>query len=452
MSLALLSLVLWTSRLPVGAIDSRPADATSISKNPLYARLRLDLFDRTYPDFVSRVQRYDGPILYPGYIDLSGLVSVEGPGDTLKAISEQLNSAAGQPSNPDRRITVMVSYRGSRPAVTADPAMRVIPVSLKAITISAVPGEFRWRFAVPVSDRALWKDGLYQIEATVSYQLAGQQAVLATKSLPFEIITLHKGSGDEINLYTNAALNQPDGFGLRLFKLDPEFRGMKPYQRILTLDSGDVFARKIIARAALYDTHPETALEMYRQILADLEAGKAKRIECLMDPRHSTPRDLALPKEKQQWLQVVKGEVATAESAVRYVEAARAEVTSAIDEKGAAALETLLHSNSSWVQLLAVREAKKRVLTAARGPLLKAILGPSRDLQREIVNALVVIEGSGESITLDTLPEDQERIIRSWVSTAAQEQSTTRESRRSELKTAPGNESSTQPSASRPAP
>jgi hypothetical protein len=423
MSLATLSLVILTSTLPVTATNSRPADEVTASRNPLFARLRLDLFDRTYPDFASRAQRYDGPVLYPGYIDLSGVVSIEGPYDTLKVISDELNAAPGQPPSSGGGIVVAVNYLGSRSSVASDRTQQGTSVSHKEIAISPVSGqEFRWRFTVPVSNRALWKDGLYRIQATVPYSNAGREAVLATRSLSFEIITLKKGSGDEINLYTNAALNQPEGFGLKLFKLDPEFRGMKPYQRILTLDSGDVFAKKIIARIALHDARPEAALEMYRQILTDLEAGRARRIESLVDMRHLSPRDLAphdriLPKNKQEWAQYVRTEIQGMESAVNHVEDARRKVTGAMDQQGAAVLDGLLSDDDMFVQLLAVREAKKRALLDARGPLLDALPRCSRPLQKEIVNALAAIQGKAEPITVDTFPEDQERIINAWAST-----------------------------------
>jgi hypothetical protein len=362
---------------------------------PLQMDVRLNLFSHTYPRF-----RYsaDGPLLYPGYCDLAGVIHFSGSPVFTAPLSQQLTAA----QNDSSAIAKLLHLHVAR--LVDGSAVEVTQASQTVTAKSAK--EYEWTFTILVSDRKVWPDGRYRLQMGVSYLAAQTERSLDVDPLPFEIRTLLKDTGDEINLLTNAALNVPDGFRMALLQREPGLSGTKLYERILKLEPNDAFARNALAVEAMSDGRPADALSQYHRLRTDFESGRATRVESLVwNPHPLRSCDIVQVPDRQQLEPVVREKVDQARAVTEDYQKAEADVNSALADASVAKLQDLLNSQKRWVPLVAVRAVGQRRLQAGESILIGQLRTSPPRMQQEIVNALALIRRN-EKTCSSTMPSD----------------------------------------------
>lgn len=377
---------------------------------PLRIVLKLDLFYRTSPSFRATNEQL-GPLLYPGRVNLQGLIRFSGAPEYMKPISEELVTNRDESGQLARLLGLRVlRLDGDQVVEIAD--------AMDGFQVTPAPGDnqgYSWRFEIPVVDRKLWRDGQYRIKVGLSYNDAKGERTISSGSMPFEIRTLHMNSGEEINFLTSLSFQQPANVWITLIKEKPELAGNGIYERIAKLDPYDVFPRQALAIAAQADLRPELALEQRKRIQADFRQGRARRVEALFLPR--SPRRCSVPSrlDRNQFGPRIEQLVESTERFQQDYQKVERRVKAALRDDGESAIEKLLKSDEQWVPIVAVRVAGAQEIRAAHGAMVKALADAKGLLQKEIVNSLARAYGSEKRIKPVMSWPAQQEIAKWWL-------------------------------------
>jgi predicted solute-binding protein len=362
----------------------------------------LNLAARTYPQVkFKRSDSPPGPILYPEYMDFSGVAEVYGPPEFLKAMDAKLRDVERDPAAAKDFLFVrLVRYEDGKPV-----EIRGVAEKMKIRMGSddrRGPEGFEWLFSIP-SDAMKLEPGAYRFELGMWYEENGTHKTVGAVAY-FEVRDVKKGSDDEINLLSNAISNEVPGLSDRLLA-DPTYAKKDLAQKILELDPDDVFARYALALKALQlDGDPDTAVRMWAEIQKLVADGKAHRPESLIISSHSGMREPLTKEEYERMLsqsislRSQQAKVAQEQSAKAKEEIAALVHDGKFQEIIALTATTgpkgILSSDNMWQVLWAIRAVKNAKTKEAHETLVQELAKlphiPAM-FQREIVDALAAI-------------------------------------------------------------
>lgn len=415
--------VVWQAHTPEEKGPPVPRGAVRAVGRPTLSA-SLDLLRRTHPTPVrSPATRFPGPLLYPGYADLNGVLHLSGPEPFVQQLHADLRAAGADASAIGKRLLMRVrrlsSERKMVPVEGADKGL------LLETAEGGVPGKaLDIRFHIPVQLGEVWREGHYYVQFGVLYTDGKAKKTAGTPLLNFEVKKLVKGSPDEINLLTNAWLNSPDGLATLLLRRK-DYTPPQLIRRVLEIDPNDAWAKHQLGRFGLQIVaEPETAVAAYTAILNDIRKSQAHRLAGLL-PVYHTVRPIHIPQTPKQWEALVQAKLRIAQTMVERSRQAEAKVRETAKRAGPAGLIALIRTPDGrtlwslgdvWPAIWAIRLLAGQRATKAHAPLvaelrkLPLVLGL---FQHEIVNALADIHGNKRRIDRDTaLPEENMAAIK----------------------------------------
>lgn len=395
---------------------------------------RLDLLERTYPRPIRvSTSRPPGPLLYVGHVDLGGTILWSGPAEFVQGIHRDLHAVQGDSEGLAKLLLVHLSR------LNKDRIMVEIPGAAKGITVRLpdkppeAQGVYECTFSIPVVLGDMWTEGQYRLDMGTWYQEGRAKRTVGTGFLFFEIKKVAKGSGDEINLLSNALLGKPKGLWAELARLD-DYAKIHPAERILQIDPQDAWAKEAKYRQAMQmDAMPEKALAYWREIEQDFKAGKAHRIEAVLG-YYGNPRYGHGPSPSPEFIkQMLAARTTVIEQAVVLSKEARTRIEALVKRGDKEALishirtkdnETLWSRGNVWPSVWAIRLAGNNKIRETREPLLGELakLPPIPALfQKLIVNALAQIQGNDKRIGPGTPYEEQVEVVKWWLADHTQQ-------------------------------
>jgi len=387
--------------------------------------VRPDLFERTVPAYRSRLswQRPPGSLLYPGYGDLEGMVTVGGPEAFATDALEQARAAQNDPEALARLFWVIVkrSNPGGKPPIVQWP--------VEGMTIE-LPGEgglvktenvVPFRFRIPIELGPVWTEGEYVLRMGWRYTEDGARKSIGSNPVYFEVKQLEAGTEDEVNLITNTWMlgDGPPGLADRLLRRK-EYKGYtrpRLIERLLEIDPHDAWASHEAAKWALsQQLEPERAVRLYEELLRIFREGRAHRsLEMLELHMHLRP---SLPRNLEEVEKRIEERLQYARRTVQYVDAARDQVAKLAAAKDHDALIGLIvtekdsdlwHKPGRYEPVLAIRQLGQMRVREAHVSLVRELSKLQRTpslFQRELVNALARIHGNTKRVEFGPMDED----------------------------------------------
>ena len=390
---------------------------------PIFAvPVSLDLPVRTHPS-PRQVWTPARPrlILFPRFSDLQGTLSVYGKPAAVKAVLELLRKPREEAGAGGELSGLVLYFRQrteaggwSEPRLVRKGVQLVLPKDVIALKNGA---GFDCRFRLPVELGEDWREGVYEFQAGIWYSWRGRRLSAGDKPQHFEIRKMRPGTGDEIDLLTNAWSRGPRG--LRDSLLSRGYGAKEIYTRVLELEEHDAWAKHEYARFAMGQmADPDLAVRLYREIAADYAAGKANRVLGILPPtrcRHVPTKEHV----KATIENLLKG----AEHVSRQYRAAREEAQRLARNGKTDALlasvttpkeKSLLYAGRPWLALWSVRLLGKDRTQKARSAFVTELAKLPRLnglFQRELVNAIAAIDGEKPRLTLDSTSEETSKAI-----------------------------------------
>ena len=406
--------ILYAAILFVAMSTDQDACAFQGTSKPPPGRLgvsvRLELFFRTYPEFRT-FGAQQGPLLYPGRVNLQGVIFFYGPTEYMKPLASALRANRDEPQALARLLGLRVTRLGGDQPVEVTEAMD----TMKLTPAEGQDVPYEWGFDIPVSDRSVWPDGQYRFQVGPSYRTGDREVTISSKPSPFEIRTLHMNSSEEINFLTSLSFQQPANVWIALIKKKPELAGNGIYQRIAKLDPFDVFPRQALAAAAAVDLRPDLVLEQHKRIQADFQAGRARRVESLVLERTPHRCSVRPGVKREEFGDLIEQIVKSSERLQQDYGKLEQRVKATLRDGGESAIEEVLKSDEHWVPIVAVRVAGAQEIRAAHGAMVKALADARGLLQKEIVNSLARAYGSEKSIKAGMFRPAQQEVAKWWL-------------------------------------
>lgn len=399
--------------VPVVAQENVPKAEMTVS---------VQLYQRTHPR-VERVSVYRSPglILYPAYSDFTADIVCNGPNAVMQTVSADL--AAAQ-ANADKAKEVILArvVRFAKDGTSVEQPKPTDAVAFQVTKATDSKDSVKIRVTIP-SKAVQWEPGHYRLEFGIWYTDGGAKKTLAMKPVYFEVRSITKGTSDEINLLSNAIMDEVPGLSQRLLA-DKAYAKIGLAESILALDSHDVLARyALIRKALLVDANPDGAVTLWEAIQKDVEDGNAHRGESLMNPLHTLR---PVPVTKETLKSVVADGLKAAKEAHKLSADGKKQVDGLIEKRDYSAViklittgdkATLSSVENVWPALWSIRATKEAKLKAAHEILVKELtklpLIPSL-WQREIVDALASMHNDATHGDLKNRSWDEGIAIIKW--------------------------------------
>lgn len=384
-------------------------------------RIRMQLAQRTYPRLKrTSSTKPPGLILYPEYMPYAGRASIYGPEPLLRTLKARLRLAEKDATKLKGTVYVrIVRLRKRGMPIEVKQAAGAIRIHLPKGAYSKYG--FDCLFEIP-SESVKWVPGRYRMEYGVWYSDRKGTNTIASAPIYFEVRSIEKGSGDEINLLTNALLREIPGLADRVLA-DKNYTERGLAGSILALDPHDVFARHaLIRKAILLDADPGRAVKLWKAIQKDVADGKAHRAESLINPLHSLR---LIPATKKILGAVVRRGLRTAEATQERFAAAQMKVNSLVRKGNYSVIVEMIATGGKglwsvdniWPAVLAIRAVRDARLKVAHETLIKELSKLKRFpglFQREIVDALASIHADDKHGNLRTRPWKEGIVAIEW--------------------------------------
>jgi len=381
-------LMVWAGHVVAGDVQAQ------IPKP--YLQVRMQLAERTYPQIMlTSADSFPGPILYPEYMDFAGVAEVYGPPEFLKAMEAKLRDVERDPAAMKHFLLVqLVRYEGEKSFYITE-AAKEIKVRMGGENRRG-PDGFEWDFSIP-SSSIKWEPGTYRFELGMWYEENGAHKTVG-EVIYFEVRKVEKGSGDEINLLTNALMQKIPGVSQKLIT-DKDYVQDTLAERILALDPNDVLARHSLIREAEGNADFDTSVKLWEEIRKLVADGKAHRPESLVISPQYFIREPLTKEEYEGFLNLaITNGLQRAQTAQKQSAEAKETVADLVrDGKFQEVTDLIAAVNTAdgvWPAFWAIRAVKEAKTKNAHETLVQE-LGKLPHIpamfQREIVDALAAI-------------------------------------------------------------